>query len=121
MNILIAEDNITLQMVIEKWMDNWGYKCDIAPNGLEAVRKARQNEGKYDLCLMDIDMPFMDGFEATEQIRKYNKDIPIMALTSHNDIKKRYTECGMDAFLEKPYDSRVLYNKIKELTLLVAN
>ena len=115
MNILIAEDDLTLQTTIKQLMDCWGYACDIASNGLEVVKRARQNEGKYDLCLMDIDMPLMNGFEATKQIRKKTRYLPIMALTGHENMHRKCADSGMDDFLEKPYNARTLYNKINKL------
>lgn len=63
MKILIAEDNRDLQDVIVGFMGLWRFDFDLASNGREAVDLAKINEGKYDLCLMDIDMPVMDGFD----------------------------------------------------------
>jgi CheY-like chemotaxis protein len=69
-NILIAEDNLVIQMLQTELMENWGYTYDLASNDLEAVEYAKKNNGKYDLCLMDVDMPKMNGVEATTIIRK---------------------------------------------------
>ncbi len=68
--------------------------------------------GAYDLCLMDIDMPIMDGLQATKIIRNELKYFPIMALTGNLGAKKRYLETGMDDFLEKPYSIKNLHGKI---------
>ena len=68
--------------------------------------------GAYDLCLMDIDMPIMDGLQATKIIRNELKYFPIMALTGNLGAKKRYLETGMDDFLEKPYSIDNLHGKI---------
>ena len=65
MNILIAEDNLVIQTIQEQLMESWGYSYDLASNGLEAVEYAKKNNGTYDLCLMDIDMPKMNGIEVT--------------------------------------------------------
>ncbi len=117
MKILIAEDDAALQYVARKLMRRWGYNFDIASNGQEAVEQAHMHEGEYDLCLMDIDMPIMNGFEATKIIRQKLKYFPIMALTSHSMAKGKYLEVGMDDFLGKPYGMDELYGKINELTV----
>ncbi|MDT8364849.1 MAG: response regulator, partial [Nitrosomonas sp.] len=61
MNILIAEDNLVIQTLNSVLMESWGYSFDVASNGIEAVELAKQNKDKYDLCLMDIEMPEMNG------------------------------------------------------------
>ena len=117
MKILVAEDNHSNQVLIDVLMEHWGYESDIVSNGKDAVELAKINEGEYDLCLMDIDMPIMDGFEATKIIRRKVKYFPIMALTGNSRIEDKYLEVGVDDFLEKPYDHDKLYDKIEELTV----
>jgi CheY-like chemotaxis protein len=117
MRILIAEDDAALQFMAGKLMGRWGFEFDIASNGQEAVDQAQINEGKYDLCLMDIDMPIMNGLEATKIIRQNLKYFPIMALTGNLRAKEEYLAIGMDDFLEKPYSIDNLYQKINELTV----
>ena len=117
MKILIAEDNRDLQDLIGGLMDVWRFDFDLASNGREAVNLAKINEGKYDLCLMDIDMPVMNGFEATKNIRKKVKYLPIMALTGNLTAADDYLEVGMDDCLQKPYNPMKLYDKISELTV----
>ncbi len=96
-------------------MRRWGFDFDIAANGQEAVEQAQMHEGEYDLCLMDIDMPIMNGFEATKIIRQKLKYFPIMALTGNSMAKGKYLEVGMDDLLGKPYSIDELYGKINEL------
>ena len=117
MRILIAEDDSALQRIAGKLMTHWGFEFDMASNGQEAVDQAKINEGEYDLCLMDIDMPIMNGFEATKIIRRKLKYFPIMALTGNLQAKQKYLEIGMDDFLGKPYSFDNLYQKINELTV----
>lgn len=116
MNVLIAEDNEKLQQSVSMLMKSWGFDFDMASNGREAVEKAMINKGKYDLCLMDIEMPVMDGCEAALMIRRQGRDFPIIALSGSLDIKKLYLVAGMDDYLEKPYDPQKLLNKIRKLT-----
>jgi signal transduction histidine kinase/CheY-like chemotaxis protein/ligand-binding sensor domain-containing protein len=101
--ILLAEDNPVNQKLGSRLVRNLGYIVDVAPNGKEALRMFR--ETKYDLILMDCQMPEMDGFEATREIRKTSGPrIPIVALTA-NAFESAREDClasGMDDFLTKP-------------------
>lgn len=116
MKILIAEDDRDLQETMGMLMDIWGFDFDIAPNGRSAVELAETNDGEYDLCLMDIDMPIMDGFEVTETIRKKTSYFPVMALTGNLITSDEYSKSGMDDYLQKPYNAETLYDKINTLT-----
>jgi len=115
MKILIAEDESMHQAIAGELMDHWGFDFDLASNGLEAVEKAKARDGQYDLCLMDIDMPVMNGLEATAIIRKELKYFPIMALTGNQMLQTAALEKGMDDFLGKPYQINDLYRKINAL------
>ncbi len=117
MRILIAEDDATLQLMAKRLMERWGFDFDIALNGQEAVEQAQMHEGEYDLCLMDIDMPIMNGFEATKIIRQKLKYFPIMTLTGNSIAKDKYLKVGMDDFLGKPYGIDELYSKINDLAV----
>jgi len=103
-NILIVEDNRINQTVTKKILERHGIHCDIAENGQIAVDKA--SNGNYNLILMDLNMPVMDGFEATKQIRKFNQNIPIVALTAVEveDVRNKIFEHGMNDIVVKPYD-----------------
>ena len=118
MKILIAEDNREQQMLITMLMNDWDYDFDIVSNGRKAVELAKTNEGEYDLCLMDIDMPVMNGFEATKIIRREMKYIPIIAVTGNSISINKYREVGMDDFLQKPYYPTELYDKIMGLLIV---
>jgi len=117
MKILIAEDERDLQKTMGMLMDIWGFDFDIAPNGRSAVELAEINKGNYDLCLMDIDMPVMDGLEATKKIRRKTRYFPIMALTGNSIARDEYLKVGMDDYLQKPYHAETLYDKINALTV----
>ncbi len=119
MKILIAEDDSALQRIAGKLMKRWGFDFDVASNGREAVDRAKANVGKYDLCLMDIDMPIMNGCEATIAIRQTLDFFPILGLSGNLEAMHNYRKLGMDGFLEKPYGIDNLYKKIKELTVKV--
>lgn len=117
MKILIAEDNREQQVLISMLMNDWDYDFDLASNGKKAVELAKTNEGAYDLCLMDIDMPVMDGLKASEVIRRSIKYFPIIAVTGAPRSMAKYREAGIDDILQKPYYPSDLYAKISELTV----
>lgn len=119
MRILIAEDDTALQEIAGRLITRRGFTPDIVSNGQEAVDRARANEGKYDLCLMDIDMPVMNGLEAARIIRRTVRYFPIMALTGSVRGEEEYLTSGMDDFLEKPYSIKNLESKINTLTTKV--
>jgi signal transduction histidine kinase/CheY-like chemotaxis protein len=101
-NILVAEDNKINQFVIKDLLSKLEFTFDIAENGKEAVQLASKNE--YDLILMDISMPLMNGFDATKEIRTFSKDIPIFCLSANvfEEDQEKSLEYGMNEFLEKP-------------------
>ena len=68
-------------------MENWGYQFDLVSNGLEAVACAKMHGGKYDLCLMDVEMPGMNGIGATKLIRRMNGYFPIIGLTTNSSYR----------------------------------
>jgi PAS domain S-box-containing protein len=112
-NVLVAEDMALNQLLMKSLLDELGFRCDIAGNGKIAIEKLEA--GNYDIVLMDLQMPEMNGFEATECIRgKLGLAIPIIALTADVttvDLAKCKT-AGMDDYIAKPFDERVLYRKI---------
>lgn len=111
--VLVVEDMPLNQLLMKTLLDDFGFECDIAENGKIAVEKL-QNES-YDVVLMDLQMPIMNGFDATEYIRNTLKfDIPIIALTADVttvDLAK-CKAVGMNDYIAKPVDERVLYSKI---------
>ncbi|MBT4839063.1 MAG: response regulator [Methylococcales bacterium] len=111
--ILVVDDNQVNQMVIQGMMDSLGYDTVVASNGSEALKIFEQ----FDLILMDLDMPVMDGFEATREIRfkEKNTKIPIIALTAHafDEVRVKSLAMGMDDFLTKPV-------KIDELSKILS-
>ena len=117
MNILIAEDNRTIQMIHEEVMRSFGFQYDIASNGREAVEYANKNNGKYDCCLIDVDMPVMNGIEATKVIRKICNYFPILALTASESCKNACLAAGMDDFAQKPCSPDFILAKIKKLSV----
>lgn len=110
--VLLAEDNDFNQQVVTYYLDEWECKHEIVTNGIEALLKLEKS--KFDLILMDIQMPIMDGIEATQKIRNNSddsiKNIPIIALTASvvKGAIKKYFDVGMNDFVSKPFDSKEL-------------
>ena len=107
--ILLVEDNELNSEITVEILNGYGCQVDTAVNGAEAVKKIKNsNPGDYDLVLMDVQMPVMNGYEATRQIRVLNDPalagITILAMTANafDEDKKKALECGMDGFLTKP-------------------
>ena len=111
--VLVVEDIALNQLLMRTLLDDFGFGCDIASNGKIAIEKL--NETDYDIILMDLQMPIMNGFEATDYIRKtLRSSIPIIALTADVttvDLEK-CKAVGMNDYVSKPVDERLLYSKI---------
>ena len=107
--ILLVEDNELNREIAVEILNEYGFLVDTAKNGAEAVEKVKNSEpGNYDLVLMDVQMPVMNGYEATKQIRALDNPalagITILAMTANafDEDRKKALECGMDGFLSKP-------------------
>ena len=120
-SILLVEDNPVNQKMTNLMLSKAGYMIDIAEDGNEAVKKYTSKADAYDLIFMDINMPKMDGFQATQLIRAFEKKnkifpkIPILALTANvlDDFKIKCVEAGMDDFLTKPIKRDVVFQAIQ--------
>jgi len=123
-NILLVEDNLTNQLVANGILDNFGLEADIANHGEEALEILNTSDKKYDLILMDCQMPRLDGYDTTRAIRASKagesyKKIPIVAMTAnamHGD-KEKCEVAGMDDYLAKPIDQQLLKNILKKWLL----
>jgi len=115
-HILLADDNDTNREIIFGLLENSGIHIDVAVNGQEAIDKYSANPTKYELILMDIQMPMVDGYEATSTIRKKDQKIPIIALTANamKEDVERSQKVGMNAHLNKPIDVEKLYQVLLE-------
>ncbi len=119
LRVLLAEDNLVNQQVARTMLERAGHKVTVAGNGRAAVAAAR--EGAFDLVLMDVQMPEMDGLEATAAIRAAEagtgRHLPILALTAHamKGDRERCLAAGMDGYLAKPFDPRALWRAVAAL------
>ena len=110
--ILLVEDVIVNQKVALGLMKNMNFDIDVANNGKEALEMYKP--GKYDLILMDCQMPFMDGFEATKRLRETDEDILIIAITANvsQTDKDKCFDCGMNDYLTKPFNKQQFVDMI---------
>lgn len=110
--ILLVEDNELNQQVASELLQQAGMLVEYALNGKEAIEMARHNDG-YDLIFMDIQMPLMDGYEATRSLRSFDEfnELPIVAMTAHamQGEKERCAEAGMNDYLTKPIEPETLH------------
>ncbi len=111
--VLVVEDNEPNQLLIKKILERAGLHVDVSFNGKEAVQMILDNE--YDLVIMDMQMPVVDGYEATRKIRKMGNDIPVIALTAHTmqGDEKKSLEAGCNAYLGKPIKQKELLDIVR--------
>ncbi len=114
-NILLAEDNKINQIVATRILQKWESKVTVASNGKEAVDSIEEN--KFDLILMDLDMPVMDGYESLTIIKQNFPDIPVIALTasSFDDMNNYLSKKGFSEVVQKPFTVEELYSKISSV------
>jgi CheY-like chemotaxis protein len=116
MKVLLAEDNPISMAVAKRLLSKWGIDIVPATNGREAVEKFEP--GKYDIILLDLEMPELGGTSALKEIRKFDQQVPIVAFTAaiyenmQNDLRKK----GFNDFINKPFSPEDLYSKIFTLT-----
>ncbi|MDZ7740616.1 MAG: response regulator [Bacteroidota bacterium] len=116
-NILVAEDQLINRKIVNQLLSKKGWEVTLAENGKEAVDMARDND--FDIILMDVQMPEMDGLDATRMIRKHEKDkkhTPIIAMTAHamKGDKEKCLAVGMDFYVSKPVNPNELYQAIEK-------
>ena len=123
LNVLVAEDNPINQKLIKMTLEQFGINIDLSNNGLEGFNKYTMNPDKYDLIFMDIQMPVMDGIEATHEILDYEEDegithTPIIALTANalKGDRERFLGEGMDEYITKPINREDLVNILKKFS-----
>jgi CheY-like chemotaxis protein len=116
-HILLVEDNLLNQKLAVYMLTKAGYQIDIANNGKEAIEKYTTDPQKFDLIFMDVNMPELDGMEATRVIRNRGyKDIPIIAITADalKEDRERCLESGMNDYIAKPIKREVVFSMVKK-------
>ena len=115
--ILLAEDNPVNQKLAKMMLTKAGYQVELANNGQEAVEKYTASPENFDLIFMDVQMPVMDGMEATKTIREKGFDtIPIVALTAHamNGDKEKSFKAGMNDYITKPIKRELVFEILEK-------
>ncbi|HVW95285.1 MAG TPA: ATP-binding protein [Mucilaginibacter sp.] len=116
--VLLAEDNQINVLVVKRYLEKWGVVCDVAINGQIALQMLWS--GHYDMVLMDLQMPVMDGYEASRQIRMSSNygNLPVVAITASlvGDVKQSILASGMNDWISKPFNPNELYEKIRKYT-----
>jgi DNA-binding response OmpR family regulator len=113
--ILLVEDDLNFGPMLRDFLKLNNYDVVLATNGIEGLEKFKQD--KFDLILLDVMMPYKDGFTLASEIRKFNEDVPIIFITARTmkeDIIRGY-QTGADDYITKPFDSEVLLYKISSL------
>lgn len=113
--ILLVEDDPNFGSILKEYLMINGYEVTLAKNGIEGFEKFKKED--YDLCLLDVMMPYKDGFTLAKEIREKNETIPLIFLTAKTmkeDVLKGF-KIGADDYLSKPFDSEVLLAKIKSI------
>ena len=114
-SILLVEDDPNFGRILKDYLTINNYDVSLAVNGIEGFEKFNRSE--FDLCILDIMMPFKDGLTLAKEIREVNDSIPLIFLTAKNlkdDVLKGY-KIGADDYLTKPFDSEILLAKIKSI------
>src|SRR5690606_41830086 len=113
--ILLVEDDPNFGSILKDYLNMNDFEVTLAKNGMEGFEKFKKDS--FDLCILDVMMPYKDGFTLATEIREKNKSIPIIFLTAKTmkeDVLKGY-KVGADDYLNKPFDSEVLLMKIKAI------
>lgn len=123
LSILLVEDNVLNQRIVSFSLKKYNHNIAVASNGIEALDKFKNN--KYDVILMDIMMPLMDGLEATVKMREFEEEngikdqTPIIALTANtmDNDREKCISYGMNEFMAKPFDMSKLLQIFEELSI----
>lgn len=114
-SILLVEDDPMVQLVTLRVLAKHGHTVDIAKNGLEAIKCviARRSKQAFDVILMDLEMPILNGYETSMELRNYGYSNPIVSFSSKKHLKKLATKF-MDFSINKPLDLRELFFKLEK-------
>lgn len=118
LRVLIAEDNKINMKVATKFLDKWGVQYEMAVNGKEAVEIF--SKGNFDVILMDLEMPEMDGYDALKEIRRHNTEVPAIAFTAavFQDMRLKLRQNGFNDYIQKPFSPDELYKKLEKIALV---
>ena len=116
--ILLVEDDPNFGSILKEYLSINGYDVTLAKNGIEGFEKFKKDI--FDLCLLDVMMPYKDGFTLAKEIREKNEAVPLIFITAKTlkeDVLKGF-KLGADDYISKPFDSEVLLAKIKMVSTI---
>jgi CheY-like chemotaxis protein len=118
LNILVVEDNPVNMMVLTTFLKKWNIRFTKAVNGLEALEEINAN--KFDLVLMDLEMPIMDGHTAIKEIRKIDINLPVLAFTAalYENMDADLTAKGFNDYVHKPFSPQALHKKLNDYSVV---
>ena len=111
--LLIVDDEINQGLLYEQELEDEGYEVDVVNSGVEALEKVKMNA--YDLVILDIGMPEMDGLETLGRLIGINNEIPVIIYTAYPSYKENFMSWAVDAYVVKSMDLEELKEKIKEI------
>jgi two-component system phosphate regulon response regulator OmpR len=115
-NILIIDDDISLNQLLEEFLSGFGFKIDYKTNPIDGIETVKQNRDKFDAVILDVMMPELDGFTTLKKIREIS-NIPVIMLTARGDVTDRIVglEIGADDYMPKPFEPRELVARLKAI------
>ncbi|HOE16652.1 MAG TPA: response regulator [Syntrophorhabdaceae bacterium] len=111
--ILVVDDEENIRLLFKEELEEEGFEVDLASNGLEALDKLK--EGRFDLVVLDIKMPGMDGIQALNEIKNANKDQPVILCSAYGEFKQDFSSWVSDGYVVKSADTRELKQTIKNI------
>jgi len=111
--ILLVDDEEHIRLLFKEELEEEGYLIDLASNGFEAIEKVRGE--RFDLVVLDIKMPGMDGIQALSEIKKLDKDQPVILCSAYGEFKQDFSSWVSDAYVVKSADTRELKDAIKRI------
>jgi CheY-like chemotaxis protein len=111
--ILLVDDEEHIRLLFKEELEEEGYSIDLASNGFEALEKVKAQ--RFDLVVLDIKMPGMDGIQALNEIKKVDKDQPVILCSAYGEFKQDFSSWVSDAYVVKSADTRELKDTIKKI------
>lgn len=111
--LLVVDDEENIRFLFKEELEEEGYSVDVASNGLEALDKIKQ--AVFDLVILDIKMPGMNGIEALNEIKNMNKNLPVILCSAYGEFKQDFSSWASDGYVVKSADTKELKQTIKDL------
>jgi len=111
--LLVVDDEENIRFLFKEELEEEGYSVDVASNGLEALDKIKQTV--FDLVILDIKMPGMNGIEALNEIKNMNKNLPVILCSAYGEFKQDFSSWASDGYVVKSADTKELKQTIKDL------